>query len=500
MGKILIVGIDSLDPHVLLKYKEKLPNISNMIEESPTFISKSVFPVDTIPAWMSVYTGLHPGNHGILYAYDVFDPNLSDLKKLDISHIKGQTFWDYAGQNGYKSVIVFPQLMYPTWDINGIMVSKSPIDNRVDWMKTEICIDCFPESIKGKHKIPDKLENLWGGFPGNDNLMQWANIGKSVVCRETSIGMKLCKDEKWDLFFIYYNLLDIIQHRLWRFFDENDPSYPGKTSLKGIILDYYILFDRVIGDFMKTFPDASLIVMSDHGHKSRPINTVNLNECLRANKHLELNKKNTLVINIIKKVILKTANKFKLEHFLIKLVTKNKNMTKMSKSIYSSVSLIDLSKSDAHLSNFAGIKSYPHGGIEINKDRVSDVEFEKIREELISELSSLKLNGMPLFKWITKNDDLYPGKFNKKIYPDIVFELRDGYGVGWDLNSSLYGKAYDHNVASGGHAKDATFLIKNINKTVTKNELNLVDVAPSILDMLNINWRVFNFDGNSIFE
>lgn len=500
MDKILIIGIDSLDPHVLLKYKKELPNFSKLIKESPTLISKSVFPVDTIPAWMSVYTGLHPGNHGVLYAYDVFDPNLSDLKKLDINYIKGKTFWDYAGQNGYKPVIVFPQLMYPTWDINGIMISKSPIDNRVNWMKTEIDLDCFPESIKDKYEIPDKLENLWGGFPGNDKLEQWANIGKDVICRETDIGMNLCKNEKCNLFFIYYNLLDIIQHRLWRFFDENDPSYPGKTSLNRIILDYYILFDRIIGNFMENFPDVILIVMSDHGHKSRPINTVNLNEYLRANGYLELNKKNILAINMIKKSILRTVNKLKLEHVLIKLVTKNKAATKMGKSVYSSAGLIDMNKSNAYLSNFAGIKSYPHGGIEINKKIVSDSEFEKIREELILGLSGLKMDGMPLIKWIKKNDDLYPGDFNKKIYPDIVFELADGYGVGWDLNSNFYGKAYDHNVASGGHAKDATFLIKNAGKVVKKNDLNLVDVAPSILDLLGIERRKINFDGVSIFE
>jgi hypothetical protein len=29
----------------------------------------------------------------------------------------------------------------------------------------------------------------------------------------------------------------------------------------------------------------------------------------------------------------------------------------------------------------------------------------------------------------------------------------DGYGVGWELYSNLYGKAHDHNVASGGHNK-----------------------------------------------
>jgi len=49
MEKVAIIGIDSLDPHLILKYREELPNLSQLIDESPTFIARSVWPVDTIP-------------------------------------------------------------------------------------------------------------------------------------------------------------------------------------------------------------------------------------------------------------------------------------------------------------------------------------------------------------------------------------------------------------------------------------------------------------------
>ena len=58
MTKTLILGIDSLDPYVLLKHKAVLPNFARLMHESPTLLSKSVFPVDTIPAWASINTGL----------------------------------------------------------------------------------------------------------------------------------------------------------------------------------------------------------------------------------------------------------------------------------------------------------------------------------------------------------------------------------------------------------------------------------------------------------
>jgi len=391
--------------------------------------------------------------------------------------------------------------MYPAWEVNGAMVSKSPYERRVDWIRTEIDIDVYPKLIKEKYKIPDKFEGLWGGFLGIKHLKEWAELGKEYLEKEKNIGLELYKNEKWDLFFIYFSILDIIQHRLWRFFDDNDPTYPGANHLNETILNYYKIFDGIVGEFIEIYPNVSLIVLSDHGHRSRPYTTVNINEFLRQKGYLVSYGQNKKIVSKIRKAILEVANRLDIEHWLIKLVVKSQKLTKSSKSMYSSAGFINRSRSIAYLSNFAGIKSYPHGGIEINRDLVSGAEYEKVREEIIKSLSELKTpDGKALIKWVRRREELYPGKFTEEMYPDIVFELKDDYGVGWDIYSDLFGKAYDHKVASGGHAKDAVFLIRNIDREVMKQDMNVVDVAPTILDLLGIEWREFDFDGRSIFE
>jgi predicted AlkP superfamily phosphohydrolase/phosphomutase len=499
INKLAVIGIDSLDPHVLLNYRKELPTFSKLMTESPTFVSRSIFPVDTIPAWASIYTGLHPGNHGLLYVYDVFDPTLSDLKKLDITRIRGRTFWDYAGRAGYRTAVVYPLLLYPSWELNGIMVSKSPFDRRVDWIKTDVDVDVYPPSIKARYGIPDTLGGLWGGFPGVKHLEKWAEQGKIMLAKENDIGFEMYKHEKWDLFFIYFSVLDIIQHRLWRFFDEHDPTYL-KNDLSTIILDYYKLFDALTGTFIELYPDVSLIVMSDHGHRSRPYKTVNINEHLRRSGIL-VPKGHNKIMSQIRRTILEVADRLHIEGLLIKLVVTSQSLTRVGKSVYSSAGSIDTAKSKAWLSNFAGIKSYPHGGIEINRDIVSDTEYEKVREELIKSLSELEgTDGEPLMDWVLRREDVYPGEFTEKLYPDIVFALKEEYGVGWDLYSDLFGKAYDHQVASGGHARDTVFLIRNVTRELMRNEISILDVAPTILDLLDIDWRGFDFDGESIFS
>ena len=111
----------------------------------------------------SIYTGLNPSNHGLLYIYDVFDPKLSDLSKLNV-HSLEVNFWDYLSKNNYKVGVIYPMLMYPSWEVNGVMISKSPFDERINWIKTEIDINTYPKLFKAKYNIPDKFENLWGGF------------------------------------------------------------------------------------------------------------------------------------------------------------------------------------------------------------------------------------------------------------------------------------------------------------------------------------------------
>jgi predicted AlkP superfamily phosphohydrolase/phosphomutase len=256
---------------------------------------------------------------------------------------------------------------------------------------------------------------------------------------------------------------------------------------------------------MEAQPDASMLVLSDHGHRSRPARTVNINEFLRKAGYLTSEGTQKKALSAVRKGILDVSDKLNLEHFLIRLVAKNERLSKASKSVYSSAGSIDRAKSRAFLSHFAGIKSYPHGGIEINRDGMTEEGYAKVRRELITTLSELHTpDGLPLMKWIMRREDRDSGKFCERIYPDILFEMREGYGVGWELFARPYGKAYDHKAASGGHGKDAVFLLRNVHKElrdeVKDRAFSIINAAPSILDLFEVDWQALDLDGVSIFE
>jgi hypothetical protein len=75
----------------------------------------------------------------------------------------------------------------------------------------------------------------------------------------------------------------------------------------------------------------------------------------------------------------------------------------------------------------------------------------------------------------------------------------DGYGVGGELYASLYGKLHDHKVASGGHNRDAVLLLRDIDREVKDEVPSIINVAPSILELFDVDWKERCLDRRSIF-
>ncbi len=506
MGKFLIIGIDALSPLLLKRFSKELPNFSRLIRESPACALKSIFPPDTIPAWISIYTGLNPARHGIVHIFDVFETQWKEIANLDIEKFKGRTFWDIAGRAGKKVCIVFPQSAFPPWPVNGVMVSRSifpseELREKGQQLVNEVAV--YPPNYKfGDYQL-NNLATLSGKYPGENKLGDYAEIAKAKLLNEVGFGLKVSKDYEWDIFFIYFNELDIIQHFFWRYFDEEDPTYIPGNPYKDIIRDFYKLFDQVIESFRGLHKDAVYIVLSDHGQSMRPAYTVNINEFLREKGYLttkgNIASMVTPIIEKIKKKLLDFAYQHNCIHWIVK-VGMLKPFARLSKDIYTSSSSIDFESSQAYLSPFFSIKTSPYGGIEVNKKNVA-LDYETFRNSLIEELIELKnpKNGLKLMQWVAKREKLYSGPYISQ-YPDIVFELTKGYGVHWSVYSDLISTAYEHKISSGGHHEDAIFLVSNCNREVTKTNMTLMDVAPTMLDIIGIDYTVCDFDGINIFK
>lgn len=498
MSKVVIIAIDALDSVLLHKFRNDLPNLNKIMEEGKSIKLKSVFPTDSIPAWASIYTGMNPANHGFLVERDYLSKNAHEqarnlASKIDTTYLRGKTFWDLAGEYSKKVCVINPFLCYPVWPVNGIMVSGPVFEDGT--------IQAFPEHISSKYSIP--LMGGIGGFPLLRDLPKFIENSKALTIDEANFGLKLLQDFHWDLYYICFLTLDRIQHFFWRYFDEKDPTYPGDNSYSNVIRYFYRLFDSIVGRFIDLLDQsATLIVISDHGHGMRNTKLVSINELLRRRKLLFSKNEGSslnfgkLLEKIKTRVVLDFIRKYNLEELafgLARLIPKAKDMQESS-------FIIDFEKSIAYVSNLFGM--HPYGGIEINSSLIKEnITYEKIRSSIINAISSLKdqETGEGIVNWICRREELYFGKYIKK-YPDVVFELNDDYGVDRTLYGSIFSTNYTHKIVSGGHKQDAAFFMYNLNrKEVIRKDATLMDVAPSILELLGIE-NNFDFDGISVFR
>jgi len=486
--KVIIIGVDGLDASLLEKWADLLPNITNLKRKGWAPKVSSIFPPDSVPAWITIYTGLNPAEHGVI---TFINPDSRELifTEVDNNFIKGKTFWDYASKAGKKVCLVFPYAIYPAYEINGRMACRP-----IKIVRSKRILDCYPKEKINDFQKEEHNIKLYHGVPSRSQLKQFINACNKRMNSEAKIGLELMVQEDWDLFLIYFSVIDAIQHTFWHYCNPDHPHYPGVNPYQNIIQEYYILLDNIIGEFLELAPPHTIVlIISDHGHGARPVKLVHINELLRQEGLLEVKRKrNTMIHNFwerenLKKIAFKAIEKIGIGEASMALLQK----FPLWKRVFASPSIINWEKTVAYVSDLSAVKSYSYGGIILNRRKLGFGEYEEMREKLINKLENLKEpnTNEPLVKWVCRREDLYRGPFLGR-YPDILLELKDGYGIGWSVGGDLITDV-DINIQSGSHKRDSAVFIMSgyIPKEITSNMILLDDIFYIILKLLDLNYK-----------
>ncbi|MGI6483714.1 MAG: alkaline phosphatase family protein [Methanobacterium sp.] len=490
MTKLVVIGIDGFDPILVEKWKDKLPNLSQLREKGDQIKYESIFPYDSVPLWASIYTGVTPAEHGILGSpINFLEKDYSS--DINVDFVRGKTFWDYSSSNGKKVCVINPFLAYPPWKVNGIMASGSVFN-------TDLPQKVFPSNLNEKFNIPYLGGVLsYTGYPTKENLNLFKEKIYEMTSNQADFSLRLLKDNNWDLFFTCFITLDGLQHFFWRYCSEDDPTYPGENSYKYVILDIYKKFDEMIGRFKRTSPDSTFIILSDHGFGTRCIKLANVNELLRKNNLLFSKDKKSGYTEMLKFKIFDLVHKTNTVNLALKIA---KKIPKITRNAQKSTNIVNMTNTVAYAADLTGMN--PCGGINIIKENLMDLDYEDVRTLIIEKLEQWEDSGDKIVKWASRREDLYSGtEINE--FPDIIFELKEEYGVNWAIGTPLVINAYTHKAVSGGHRKNAFLLIENLNGKKLKNNenANTLDIAPTILDILNIDYKKYDqLEGISLLE
>ena len=258
--KVLVIGLDSAAPDLVFdRFKDELPNLKLMAEEGVYGRLRSCHPPITIPAWITMATGVNPGKLGLYGFRHRKNNSYTEISLPTSRSVKERRVWDYIGDAGRKVCVVGVPPSYPPQRVNGWMVS---------------CM--MTPSAKSQYTYPrglrDEVERVAGEYVFDVAFRKEDREGVlrdiyDMTEKHFKVVEYLIAEKPWSFFMFVEIGLDRIQHAFWRFFDEEHHLYEP-SKFKNVVKDYYKYLDEKIGRILSMIDDdTAVLVVSDHGAK-----------------------------------------------------------------------------------------------------------------------------------------------------------------------------------------------------------------------------------------
>lgn len=461
--KTILIVIDGLDYEYIAKHSHEFSLFRTMLEKNRLNRLESVIPADSVPAWITIYTGLNPAAHGVIESIDYM--NFKRKSAGDYSQIKGHCIWDELSQRGRKVFVFNPFLAYPAWDVNGLMISGPVFESGcVSTNRTEQINLAELPSLGGLVDHPAK--KAMNSFLA-DNLkltQEQFNAFRQFFSRET-----------YDFAFLGILTADRIQHFLWRFADSGKPAAKKSNHLSGAIKKTYLLMENMMREILNEYGDEyNIIVISDHGHGPRCHKTFYINQWLINERFIceaDLKKR---AVEYAKHAVLLTLEKMHAVDTGVNILKKFKFAHKVKNTDY-----LFKAKGKVYAPHFDGTN--PYGGIRVFREAFpSDAAYEAERARIISGLLQVRDAEKYVILWAKRGENVYPGSKTDH-YPEIVYCMNPEYGVDRGLfGKRLFGSNAFSKIVSGGH-RSGGVIAGNVDGT--EHVESILNVYNFILDL-----------------
>ncbi|HXM56895.1 MAG TPA: alkaline phosphatase family protein [Candidatus Dormibacteraeota bacterium] len=287
MPRVLVVGLDALDPTLVEAWLPDLPNIRRLCETGIHGPLESIVQPVTPAAWTAAISGRNPGHFGFTDFVYRQRPGYGPFRLVHSGAIGTPTLHRMVGGHGLRLAMI------------GVPVSYPPV--RADGA---VCVSCFmaPTLGSGITSPPELQQEILAATSSPYLLDVTAEESETLdepARRELAarlveydrqrfdIARHLMRRE-WDLLFLVCMGTDRVGHYFMRHQDPAHRRHVAGGPFADTMREQYRYCDRRLGELVEEAgPDTAVLVMSDHGMQ-RCDGHVHLNQWLYEHGYLKL--------------------------------------------------------------------------------------------------------------------------------------------------------------------------------------------------------------------
>ena len=434
---------------------------------------RSTVPALTLPAWASFMTGKNPGGHGVYAFQRLAADRYTSAGLANARDLGAAPFWEIAGRAGRRLGIINVPPSYPLRPVpNGYIVGcmLTPPGERL----TE------PPEVRddlGEYEVdapaPKGLRRADASF--QEQALSYLRAVRRQTTLRTKATLRLMERRPTDAVCVVFYAPDRVQHYFWEYLDP-EASQAADAAVQSALADVFTALDDGIGALVNAAaPDATVVLVSDHGFGAKPVLSVRVNRWLADNGLLRRHAFWRLRRRVIKKMLPATwrARYDTIDHILV-----DRPRTRAwSEALFTGTAGVWV-----HLAG-----RYPRGCV------TPGSEYEALRDQIVGGLRSLvDPEGHRVFESVQRREDLYRGPFVERA-PDVVAVCTRRFGIifeslGRELRDRELFGPFEELGYTGTHDPLGIYLFAGpaIPAAGERGELPIEAITPTILHLLDV--------------
>jgi Uncharacterized conserved protein len=435
--RVAFIGIDGVPYSLLSEHSDRFPNLTAIMEEGSGGAIDSIVPPESSACWPALTTGVNPGETGV-YGFQDREVGSYDTYVPMGRDVQATRLWDRVTEAGREASVLNVPVTFPPQRNVQRMVSG--------FLSPGVDKASHPDELTQTLEDGDYIIDVNAKLGHEDDKSDFIENAHETLDRRYDAFEHYLSADDWDLFFGVFMTTDRVNHFLFK-------DYERDGENREAFFEFYEQLDEYLGNIREMLPDdVTLVIASDHGFTS-------LDYEVHCNAWLQ-------------------------EEGLLSFADDDHEELGDIADDATAYSLIP----GRFYINLEGRE--PQGS-------VPESEYEAVRADLKERLEDLEgPDGNPVCERVVEKEAAFRGD-----HDDIAADLVAIPNHGFDLKSGFSGhdKVFDTGPRNGMHSFDnATLLVDEPDASI--EDADLYDIAPTILDLLELEYDRTEFDGASLLK